>query len=75
MIVMPLTSSKRKLKALRRKWIEQYTRIGESIKRRLEKFRRGKISSEDFEKAMRAEHDLARLGKKIARVGRRGRMA
>ena len=75
MIVMPLSSSKRKLQVLRRKWIEQYARIGEIIKRRLEQFRRGKISSEEFEKALRAEHDFARLGKKISRFGRRERMA
>ncbi len=38
------------------------------IKRRLDRFREGRISSEDFEEATRPERNLDRVNKEIAKI-------
>ncbi len=65
---MPLRSPKRKLKQLWRKRRELDAKINAAIRRRLRRFRRGSISSEEFEEATREERKFDRLGELIIEV-------
>lgn len=65
MMRMPLRSTKRRLKQLWRKRRELDTKINEAIRRRLQRFRRGSLSSEEFEKGTREERKFDRLGELI----------
>jgi hypothetical protein len=68
MMHMPLRSTKRRLKQLWRKRRDLDAKINETIRRRLERFRRGSISSEEFEKGTREERKFDRLGELIIRI-------
>jgi hypothetical protein len=46
-------------------------RVNLLIKRRLARFREGKLSSEDFEKATGPERNLDRVNEQIAKIERR----
>ena len=61
---MPLSYAKRKVELWRRRNALD-TKIDEIIKRRLGQFRKGSISSEEFERATREERNLARLNERI----------
>jgi hypothetical protein len=63
-VIMPLSYAKRKLELWRRRNALD-AKIDEIIKRRLGKFRKGSISSEEFERATREERNLARLNERI----------
>jgi hypothetical protein len=65
---MPLRSTKRKLKQLWRKRRELDARINYAIRRRLRRFQRGSISSEEFEKGTREERNLDRLNELIIEI-------
>jgi hypothetical protein len=65
---MPLRSTKRRLKQLWRKRRELDTKINEAIRRRLWEFRRGSISSEEFEKGTREERRFDRLGQLMIKI-------
>jgi hypothetical protein len=58
---MALRSTKRRLKQLWRKRRQLDAKINETISRRLQRFRRGSISSEEFEKGTREEREYDRL--------------
>lgn len=62
---MPLSSTKRRLRRLWKKQKKLDQRIDEAIRRRLRRFCKGRLSSEEFEKATREELSLARLNMKI----------
>lgn len=72
---MPLSYAKRKLELWRRRRALD-AKIDEIIKRRLGRFRKGSISSEEFERATREERNLARLNAKIIGIEskRRGQL-
>jgi hypothetical protein len=65
---MPPRATKRRLKQLWRKRRELDAKINEAIKRRLRRFRRGSISSEEFEKGTGEERKFDRLGKLIIEI-------
>jgi hypothetical protein len=65
---MPLSYTKRKLRALQARRKEQMARINRVIRRRLSRFLNGKLSSEEFEKATKAERDVAKLDEKILQI-------
>ena len=65
---MPLRSTKRRLKQLWRKRRELDAKINETVRHRLQRFRRGSISSEEFEKGTREERKFARLGELIIEI-------
>ena len=58
---MPVRSTKRRVKQLWRKRRELDAKINGVIRRRLRRFRRGSISSEEFEKGTREERKFDRL--------------
>jgi hypothetical protein len=62
---MPLSYAKRKLKALQVRREEQFAGINRVIRRRLNQFLNGKLSSEDFEKETKEERDVAKLDERI----------
>lgn len=61
MMRMPVRSTKRRVKQLWRKRRELDAKINGVIRRRLRRFRRGSISSEEFEKGTREERKFDRL--------------
>ena len=61
-------SSKRSLNQLGKRRMNLEVKVKVLIKRRLDRFREGRISSEDFEEATRAERNLDRVNKEIARI-------
>lgn len=65
---MPLSYTKRKLKALQARRKDQITRINRVIRRRLSRFLNGKLSSEEFEKVTKEERDVAKLDEKILQI-------
>jgi hypothetical protein len=65
---MPLSYTKRKLKALQARKRYQIAKINRVIRRRLNRFLNGKLSSEEFEIVTKEEHDAATLEKKILRI-------
>lgn len=69
LILMWRSSSEKRLKELRKKWREQEARTSETIRCRLRLFRRGKLSSEEFEKEIEGERSVTRL-ERIMRLGR-----
>lgn len=68
MMGMPLRSTKRRLKLLWRNRRELDARIDEAIRRRLQRFRKGFISSEEFERGTREERKFDRLGELILKI-------
>jgi hypothetical protein len=68
MMHMPLRSTKRTLKQLWRKRRDLDAKINETIRRRLQRFRRGSISSEEFEKGTREERKFDRLAQLIIKI-------
>jgi len=65
---MPLRSAKSRLKQLWRKRTKLDASINETIRRRLRRFRRGFISSEEFEEVTRQERKFERLGEQIVEI-------
>jgi hypothetical protein len=65
---MPVSYTRRKLRALQAKRREQFGEINRVIRRRLSQFLTGKLSSEEFEKETREERNVAKLQEKILRI-------
>ena len=68
MIRMAIMSTKKTLNKLWRRQRQLDAKIDEAIRRRLQRFRRGSISSEQFEKITREERMFDRLGKLIIKI-------
>jgi hypothetical protein len=66
-----LPSSKRRLNQLWKRRMNLEARVNLLIRRRLGRFRRGTLSSEDFEKATGPERNLDRVNEQIARIEKR----
>ena len=65
---MPIRSAERRLKRLWRRQRELDAKINEALRRRLRQFRRGSISSEEFEKCTREERKFDRLRELIMEI-------
>ena len=65
---MPIKSTRRRLYRLWRKQRELDARIEEVLRQRFQQFRRGSISSDEFEKPTREERKLERLSRLIVKI-------
>jgi hypothetical protein len=65
---MAIRSTKRRLNQLWRRQRQLDAKIDEAIRRRLQRFRRGSISSEEFEKGTREERKFDKLGELIIKI-------
>jgi len=63
--------SKKRLNQLWKKRVNLEVKVNLLIRRRLGRFRKGTLSSEDFEKATTQERNLDRVNEQIAKIERR----
>jgi hypothetical protein len=68
---MSISSTKRRLNQLWKRRMNLEVKVNLLIKRRLGRFRKGALSSEDFEKATAQERNLDRVNEQIAKIEKR----